>query len=340
MQRSQQCPAATATSNTVTQAASVVSPSTASSVPSRAVPATTLLSQATVAMTSTSPSSTPALPSTPSAQATAAAAAVAKAKAAAAAAGATPPSFGSSVFPFAASTSPHASSSPHPPMSPSPTFSSSPSPLHFPPDSTENLDFANGVTRCVCGDRDDSKEGMMLQCETCMVWQHAICVGVTQKQIAKMEEYYCFPANHNIQILTKSNGFVEFEMLKYGEEVATYNVQTRELEYQIPTKYIKKEVRNEKMIRVKSAHNNDQIDMISTADHRWFIGNGNEKGVEFGKVIGSELEDRVGPRGMFYLKTSAEFGLRSNLSSIDVIPNLPCTQSLNLNSLVRFFLLF
>jgi hypothetical protein len=49
-------------------------------------------------------------------------------------------------------------------------------------------EFEASVTRCPCGDNDD-QEGFMIQCETCQVWQHGDCVGVTKQTVP--DEYYC-----------------------------------------------------------------------------------------------------------------------------------------------------
>ncbi|KZP14186.1 hypothetical protein FIBSPDRAFT_116534 [Athelia psychrophila] len=49
------------------------------------------------------------------------------------------------------------------------------------------------VTRCVCGSTDDQlQEGeFILQCETCDVWQHGLCVGYeNEAQVADIN-YYC-----------------------------------------------------------------------------------------------------------------------------------------------------
>eukprot|EP00462_Mataza_sp_D1_P012725 CAMPEP_0175166714 /NCGR_PEP_ID=MMETSP0087-20121206/27872_1 /TAXON_ID=136419 /ORGANISM="Unknown Unknown, Strain D1" /LENGTH=231 /DNA_ID=CAMNT_0016456387 /DNA_START=71 /DNA_END=762 /DNA_ORIENTATION=+ len=45
------------------------------------------------------------------------------------------------------------------------------------------------VTRCPCGKNDDS-EGFMIECETCEVWQHGECVGLTEAT-APDGAYYC-----------------------------------------------------------------------------------------------------------------------------------------------------
>lgn len=46
----------------------------------------------------------------------------------------------------------------------------------------------DSVIRCPCG--SDSNRGMMIQCETCLVWQHSLCVGI-REQKAVPKNYYC-----------------------------------------------------------------------------------------------------------------------------------------------------
>lgn len=41
------------------------------------------------------------------------------------------------------------------------------------------------MIRCICGMFRD--EGMMIQCERCLVWQHCECVQAD----SKMPSYYC-----------------------------------------------------------------------------------------------------------------------------------------------------
>ncbi|KDQ21769.1 hypothetical protein BOTBODRAFT_26195 [Botryobasidium botryosum FD-172 SS1] len=44
-------------------------------------------------------------------------------------------------------------------------------------------------TRCVCG-RNDEDIGMMIQCDTCKVWQHGSCVGIMD-EVDCPETYFC-----------------------------------------------------------------------------------------------------------------------------------------------------
>jgi len=46
----------------------------------------------------------------------------------------------------------------------------------------------NSTIRCPCGDNSD--KGMMIQCETCLVWQHSICVGIREDK-AVPSHYFC-----------------------------------------------------------------------------------------------------------------------------------------------------
>ncbi|KAJ1948263.1 SET domain-containing protein 3, partial [Linderina pennispora] len=56
-------------------------------------------------------------------------------------------------------------------------------------DSTPDED--QGVIRCICGINDD--DGFTIQCENCLVWQHAVCVGVEQDNVP--DEYLCEKCN-------------------------------------------------------------------------------------------------------------------------------------------------
>ncbi|KAI9502238.1 hypothetical protein BX070DRAFT_22568 [Coemansia spiralis] len=56
-------------------------------------------------------------------------------------------------------------------------------------DSTPDED--QGVIRCICVIDDD--DGFTIQCENCLVWQHAVCVGVDQDNVP--DEYLCEKCN-------------------------------------------------------------------------------------------------------------------------------------------------
>ncbi|KAF7315617.1 Histone deacetylase complex subunit CTI6 [Mycena indigotica] len=49
-----------------------------------------------------------------------------------------------------------------------------------------------GVTRCICGREDDPDAGeFMVQCETCKVWQHGLCMGYDSESQLHDDDYYC-----------------------------------------------------------------------------------------------------------------------------------------------------
>ncbi|KAJ1734460.1 SET domain-containing protein 3 [Coemansia biformis] len=56
-------------------------------------------------------------------------------------------------------------------------------------DSTPDED--QGVIRCICNIDDD--DGFTIQCENCLVWQHAVCVDVEQDNVP--DEYLCEKCN-------------------------------------------------------------------------------------------------------------------------------------------------
>lgn len=45
----------------------------------------------------------------------------------------------------------------------------------------------SGRIRCVCDQEDD--DGFTIQCDSCMVWQHAGCVGIARNNVP--EVYLC-----------------------------------------------------------------------------------------------------------------------------------------------------
>ncbi|KAF8578025.1 hypothetical protein K439DRAFT_1663964 [Ramaria rubella] len=61
------------------------------------------------------------------------------------------------------------------------------------PDAHDDDDDDGGITRCVCGrtelDVDEEDPGLMVMCETCKVWQHGICVNLSED--AQDQDYYC-----------------------------------------------------------------------------------------------------------------------------------------------------
>ncbi|GJJ74945.1 hypothetical protein EMPS_07303 [Entomortierella parvispora] len=57
-----------------------------------------------------------------------------------------------------------------------------------------------GLTRCVC--KQQHHEGVMIQCETCKVWQHCPCVGLGDGEVTP-DKYYCDscrPQNHPYRV--------------------------------------------------------------------------------------------------------------------------------------------
>ncbi|KAJ2230363.1 SET domain-containing protein 3 [Coemansia sp. RSA 485] len=52
-------------------------------------------------------------------------------------------------------------------------------------------DEDQGLIRCICNIDDD--DGFTIQCENCLVWQHAVCVGVDQDNVP--DEYLCEKCN-------------------------------------------------------------------------------------------------------------------------------------------------
>ncbi|KAG6832591.1 hypothetical protein H0H92_014427 [Tricholoma furcatifolium] len=61
-----------------------------------------------------------------------------------------------------------------------------------PPDVAEEEE--QGITRCVCGStgEDDPDAGeFMVQCETCKVWQHGLCMGFESEDQLYDDDYYC-----------------------------------------------------------------------------------------------------------------------------------------------------
>lgn len=53
----------------------------------------------------------------------------------------------------------------------------------------------NSVIRCPCEDNVD--KGMMIQCETCLVWQHSVCVGIREDKSVPAHYFceICLPRN-------------------------------------------------------------------------------------------------------------------------------------------------
>ncbi|EPQ57240.1 hypothetical protein GLOTRDRAFT_115246 [Gloeophyllum trabeum ATCC 11539] len=53
-------------------------------------------------------------------------------------------------------------------------------------------DDEQSVTRCICGDEDPEQAGeFMVQCETCNVWQHGLCMGYEKVEDLPFVDYHC-----------------------------------------------------------------------------------------------------------------------------------------------------
>ncbi|KAF9214974.1 hypothetical protein BGZ59_002579 [Podila verticillata] len=64
----------------------------------------------------------------------------------------------------------------------------------------DESDDDGGQTRCVC--KQQHHEGVMIQCETCKVWQHCPCVGLGNGEVTP-DKYYCDscrPQNHPYKV--------------------------------------------------------------------------------------------------------------------------------------------
>ncbi|KAK0504563.1 hypothetical protein EDD18DRAFT_1456071 [Armillaria luteobubalina] len=63
-----------------------------------------------------------------------------------------------------------------------------------PPQEGGEEEEEQGITRCVCGStgEDDPDAGeFMVQCETCKVWQHGLCMGYESEDQLQNDDYYC-----------------------------------------------------------------------------------------------------------------------------------------------------
>ncbi|KAH7888663.1 hypothetical protein F5I97DRAFT_2003858 [Phlebopus sp. FC_14] len=60
------------------------------------------------------------------------------------------------------------------------------------PEPQEDDAEEQGITRCICGMNEEDADGgeFMVQCESCNVWQHGLCMGF-QSDEQLPEEYYC-----------------------------------------------------------------------------------------------------------------------------------------------------
>ncbi|KIK67346.1 hypothetical protein GYMLUDRAFT_37446 [Collybiopsis luxurians FD-317 M1] len=58
---------------------------------------------------------------------------------------------------------------------------------------TAEEDEEQGITRCICGSTEDDPDAgeFMVQCETCKVWQHGLCMGFESEDLLHDGDYYC-----------------------------------------------------------------------------------------------------------------------------------------------------
>ncbi|KAJ6625600.1 hypothetical protein B0H10DRAFT_2002154 [Mycena sp. CBHHK59/15] len=74
---------------------------------------------------------------------------------------------------------------------PRPTDDAQPDPAAVPAQAPAEEE-EQGVTRCICGREDDPDAGeFMVQCETCKVWQHGLCMGYDSEAQLHDDDYYC-----------------------------------------------------------------------------------------------------------------------------------------------------
>ncbi|GJJ75490.1 hypothetical protein EMPS_07848 [Entomortierella parvispora] len=65
----------------------------------------------------------------------------------------------------------------------------------------DGVDNSGDLTRCVCNQQHH--EGVMIQCETCKVWQHCSCVGLGNGEVTP-DKYFCEscrPQNHPYSVI-------------------------------------------------------------------------------------------------------------------------------------------
>ncbi|KAF9375998.1 hypothetical protein CPC16_000420 [Podila verticillata] len=67
------------------------------------------------------------------------------------------------------------------------TTTTSTSTSHVNNQDDEDEDEDAGIIRCICNYTDD--DGFTIQCEHCLVWQHAVCVGIVQSNVP--DRYLC-----------------------------------------------------------------------------------------------------------------------------------------------------
>ncbi|PRP84581.1 PHD zinc finger-containing protein [Planoprotostelium fungivorum] len=75
-------------------------------------------------------------------------------------------------------------------------------------------DEATGVIRCACQNNVD--KGLMIQCETCLVWQHSTCVGIRDDRLVPAHYFceLCLPRNYRCKC---NQGTLEGRILQCNE---------------------------------------------------------------------------------------------------------------------------
>ncbi|PIA13995.1 hypothetical protein COEREDRAFT_10785 [Coemansia reversa NRRL 1564] len=110
-------------------------------------------------------------------------------------------------------------------------------------DSTPDED--QGVIRCICNIDDD--DGFTIQCENCLVWQHAVCVGVEQDNVP--DEYLCEMCNPRKLDVKKA---VEYQKRRLDTEYKHVK-ETRKKQRHAPAKGRKAEEANERRKRASDS---------------------------------------------------------------------------------------
>ncbi|KAJ1718884.1 Histone deacetylase complex subunit, partial [Coemansia biformis] len=93
----------------------------------------------------------------------------------------------------------------------------------------------DGVVRCVCGERNDGE--LMIQCETCQVWQHTLCMGIRDEAHIP-DKYYCekcHPEDHpyinsrpQTQVLAEASAMGASTMMRRSAVMAVAKMTSRE----------------------------------------------------------------------------------------------------------------
>jgi hypothetical protein len=68
------------------------------------------------------------------------------------------------------------------------------------PSSEPRTEDDTGKIRCVCGSDED--DGFTIQCDSCLAWQHAVCVGIARNNVPEVflcEE--CRPDDVDVEVL-------------------------------------------------------------------------------------------------------------------------------------------